>query len=118
MQFLADECVESQVVGALRNEGHSVLYMIEIERSISDEEVILRANAENAILITGDKDFGELIFRQGLISFGIILLRLHRIEKHQKAIIVTNAIRDHLNELEHCFTVISPNSIRIRKLFD
>jgi hypothetical protein len=47
----------------LRQEGHQVWYVVEMEPGIADEEVLALANREGAILITADKDFGELVFR-------------------------------------------------------
>ena len=61
MNFLADENVDKPIVERLRKDGHIVLYVIEMEPSISDDEVIQRANQESALLLTADKDFGQLI---------------------------------------------------------
>lgn len=68
MNFLADENVDQQIVDQLRKNGHDVLYVIEMEPGISDDEVLARANRRGALLLTADKDFGELIFRQQRIS--------------------------------------------------
>jgi predicted nuclease of predicted toxin-antitoxin system len=65
VKFLADECVDRQIVERLRRERHEVLYFVEMEPGISDDEVRNLANLEKSILLTADKDFGELIFRQG-----------------------------------------------------
>ena len=69
MKFLADEGVDKQIVDRLRQDGHSVWYVAEMEPGISDDEVLTIANQENAILLTADKDFGELIFRLNFNSF-------------------------------------------------
>ena len=116
MKFLVDECVDWQIVDALRKDGHSVLYVIEMERSISDEEVLNKAIAESAILITADKDFGEMVYQQKRIPIGIILLRLAGLSNALKVKLVTVAVQQHLTELLGSFTVISIGSIRIRKL--
>ncbi len=63
MNFVADEGVDNQIVKKLREEGHQVLYIAEMDPGISDDEVLHQANSQNALLITADKDFGELIFR-------------------------------------------------------
>jgi predicted nuclease of predicted toxin-antitoxin system len=76
MKFLADECVEWQIVEALRKDGHSVFYVVENDRSIPDEEVLNTANSESAILIPADKDFGEMVYQQKRIPVGVILIRL------------------------------------------
>ena len=60
----------------LRDDGHAVVYVLEMEPGVSDDEVIQRANREAALLLTADKDFGELVFRQGRIAHGVVLIRL------------------------------------------
>ena len=62
MNFLADESVDRQIVDALREEDHAFLYVTEMEPGISDDEVLDKAEKGSAILITADKDFGELVF--------------------------------------------------------
>ncbi len=76
MNLLADESVDRQTAERLRQEGHEVIYVSEIEPGIPDEFVLNRANERNALLLTADKDFGELVFRQGLVNSGVVLLRL------------------------------------------
>ena len=115
MKFLADENVDKSVVERLRKEGHVVLYVIEMERSISDDEVIQRANQESALLLTADKDFGELVFRQGRIVYGAILIRLAGLSPQRKAEVVAKVVQEHADELAQNFTVITPGAVRIRR---
>jgi len=56
MKFLADENIDKPIVERLRDDGHIVLYVLEMEPSISDDEVIRQANQESALLLTADKD--------------------------------------------------------------
>ena len=114
MNFFADESVDQPIVERLRAEGHHVLAVIELERSIPDEEVLRRANQQAALLLTADKDFGELVFRQRLLATGVVLLRLAGLSPGAKAGIVATVIRDHARELEGTFTVVSPGMVRIR----
>jgi len=69
VQFVADENIEREVVERLRREGHSVWFIIEMSRGIKNGAVLAFANQQQALLITADKDFGELIFREQLIAF-------------------------------------------------
>jgi len=70
VNFLADEGVDRQIVDRLRQDGHVVLYVAEMERGISDDVVLDLANREGALLLTADKDFGEMVFRLGhIISY-------------------------------------------------
>lgn len=72
MNILADESVDRSIVDTLRQEGHRVVYVAELDPEISDEQVLHEANLRGAVLLTLDKDFGELVFRQGLINEGVI----------------------------------------------
>jgi predicted nuclease of predicted toxin-antitoxin system len=63
MNLVADEGVDRQIVEQLRHDGHDVLYVAELAPSISDDEVLQKANDWHAPLLTADKDFGELVFR-------------------------------------------------------
>ncbi len=66
MRLLADECCDAGLVLALRADGHDVLYSAETSQGASDEEVLERAFADDRVLLTEDKDFGELAVRQRL----------------------------------------------------
>ena len=82
---------------------------------IPDEDVLQFAVADSAILITADKDFGELVFRQGLISSGVLLIRLAGLAPESKADLMSTVIENHQRELAGNFTVITPGLVRIRK---
>ena len=73
------------------------------------------AKNENAVILTYDTDFGELIFRYSLKSSGVILLRLSGLSLEKKIDKTIVVIREHEAELENAFTVISENLVRIRK---
>ncbi len=60
MNFVADEGLDRQIVERLRQDGHTVSYVAEMDAGISDEAVLQLANDQNALLLTSDKDFGEL----------------------------------------------------------
>jgi hypothetical protein len=55
-----------------------------------------------------DKDFGELVFRQHLVSYGVVLIRLSGLSTELKANVVSYSITNHENEIFGNFTVISP----------
>jgi predicted nuclease of predicted toxin-antitoxin system len=116
MKFLADENMDAEIVDRLRQRGHQVWYVIEMDPGIADDEVLSLANRENAILITADKDFGELVFRLRRIATGVILIRLAGLSTSVKGDIIIKTIQEHESEIFSAFTVLSPTSIRIRKL--
>jgi len=116
MNFVADEGIDRQIVERLRREGHEILYVAEMEPSISDEEVLNRANEKSALLITADKDFGEMVFHQNLLTIGgVVLLRLLGLSSERKAEIISEVIKSRIAELPNAFSVISPGRVRIRQ---
>ena len=60
----------------LRTHGHVVVYIAELEPGIDDSDVFMRSLEAEAVLITADKDFGEIVFRQRRLTAGVLLLRL------------------------------------------
>ena len=114
MKLLADESVDQQIVERLRQEGHEVLYIAESEPSITDDLVLERANEKTALLLTADKDFGELIFQEGRLTSGdVVLIRLAGLSADKKAEIVSDAFRERATEFAQCFSVISPGRVRV-----
>jgi predicted nuclease of predicted toxin-antitoxin system len=81
MRLLAHENVPGDAVAALRQAGHDVVWVRTDAPGSSDREILNWAQTENRIVVTFDKDFGELAFRFGLpASNGIVLLRLAPID--------------------------------------
>lgn len=115
MNFVADESVDQQIVERLRQEGHAVRYIVETGPGTSDEDVLELARHEGAILLTADKDFGEMVFRQRQVTEGIIFIRLAGQSQRRKAEIVISLVKKHSEELLKAFSVITPGGIRIRK---
>ncbi|MBI2735201.1 MAG: DUF5615 family PIN-like protein [Rhodospirillales bacterium] len=76
MRWLADECVAAALVVHLRRTGHDVSYVAEDEASASDTAIVMLAHDEERLLLTEDKDFGDLAFRLTMPVPGIVLLRL------------------------------------------
>jgi predicted nuclease of predicted toxin-antitoxin system len=115
MILLADESIDRQIVDRLRQDGHTVHYVAEMKPGIPDDEVLGLANREAVVLLTADKDFGELVFRQRQLASGVILVRLAGVMPLRKAEIVSSAISQHHAELLHSFSVIAPGAMRIRR---
>ncbi len=67
MKFLADEGVDGQIVARLRLEGYDVAYIAELNVGAVDPAILKLANEDDRILITRDKDFGELAYRERLV---------------------------------------------------
>lgn len=114
MNFLADENIETEIVDLLRSNGYEVDYVLEMMPGISDNDIILQANKNKSLLITSDKDFGELVFRQHLVHNGVILIRLHGILPGEKAELVINFLKNYGEKITNSFSVITKSNVRIR----
>lgn len=114
MKLVADEGVDKPIVDALKAAGFDVRYFAETGSGTSDKEVLAAANEAQTLLLTCDKDFGELVFRQRLVNAGVVLVRLDGLAAASKANIVSEAIKNHHSEMAGAFTVISPGLLRIR----
>ena len=64
MRWLIDECVDAALVALLRESGHDAVYMSDVAPRATDVEVMNRAHRESRLLLTEDKDFGDLVFRK------------------------------------------------------
>jgi predicted nuclease of predicted toxin-antitoxin system len=97
--FLADENIDREIVERLRADGHDVLWVAELDRGLDDEAVLAMASKDGRALVTADKDFGELVFRQGRASAGVILIRLAGVAPQRKAITVSRTVAAHRTEV-------------------
>jgi predicted nuclease of predicted toxin-antitoxin system len=115
LKVVCDEGVDRPIVDALRAAGHDVSYVAEMDPGIADEDVLEFAARDRRVLVTADKDFGELVFRQNRLHHGIVLLRLHGLSPAEKGQITVAAVLEHGVEFEHSFVVLEKNRIRIRR---
>ncbi len=115
MTFVADEDVHRAIIDRLRADGWTVVSIRETYGGAVDPDVLAVAVKAGAVLFTQDKDFGELVYRQGLAHGGVVLIRLAGVSATDRAELVSRAVRDHQAELPGAFTVISPGGIRIRR---
>lgn len=116
MLFLADECCHAVIVAALRAAGQDVAHVQETHRGAADEAVIALAAAEKRILITEDKDFGELVFRQGVSVPGLVLLRLTTTDPRRKAERLVGVVAAHAERLIGQHVVVLDSNVRTRPL--
>lgn len=115
MNIIADENIARQVVDRLLADGHDVRYTTR-GQSIPDDIVLEAAYQQKALVVTDDKDFGELVIRQRRKASGVILVRLAGLSPQQKAEIVANVVRENGNRLIGSLTVITHRQVRIRPL--
>jgi len=116
LKLLADECCDNGMVRALREYGYDVTYVPEIKAGATDEEVLHDAYNEGRILLTEDKDFGELVYRLKKPSNGIILLRINVKERHTKIIRLKELLDKYQDRLQGYFVVVDSQKSRLRPL--
>ncbi len=116
MKFLADESCDFIIVRALRQQGYDVTTISEISPGIDDPSVINRAIHENRILLTEDKDFGELVCSLKKPVKGDVLIRIDVHKRHLKWPCLKRLINDHSSKLEGYFVVVEVGKFRFRDL--
>lgn len=112
---MADENVDKEIVDRLRADGHDVLFIAEDAPGIDDQAVLDRSRQTDGVLLTADKDFGDLVFRQRLLHSGVLLVRLAGVRPDMKSGLVAATFARHGKELRSGFAVLSKRSLRFRK---
>jgi predicted nuclease of predicted toxin-antitoxin system len=117
VRWLADECVAAQLVAFLRANGHDVLYVAEAAAGLSDTDVIALALREKRLLLTEDKDFGDLVFRRERAVPGVVLIRIGSETPVLKAARLAAAIERYGDGLFGRYIVIEEGRFRSRRLW-
>jgi predicted nuclease of predicted toxin-antitoxin system len=116
MQLLANENFPGDAVNLLRLQGNDVAWIREDSPGSSDIQVLERAQNESRILITFDKDFGNLAFHFWLpASCGIILFRISTPSSEYVARLALAAFQQREDWAGH-FSVIEDTRIRMTPL--
>jgi predicted nuclease of predicted toxin-antitoxin system len=116
MKIRANENIPGDVVDRLRAEGHDVLWVRTSFAGASDDVVLARASSEGRLLITFDKDFGELVFARGqAASHGVVLFRIDMPSPLVTANKVATAIRSRSDWAGH-FSAVDDNKVRMVRL--
>jgi predicted nuclease of predicted toxin-antitoxin system len=116
MRFLADENVSRLVIEQLRAAGFNVTAIGATSSGVSDTDVLTTASREGRILITEDRDFGELVVRQRLAVHGVVLLELDRLPNVAEANLVAALVAANADKLPGNLVVIEPGRVRVRPL--
>lgn len=114
--IIADENVDRVLIDQMRANGYEVFSIREDQPGISDKNVIQLAKSKKALIITEDKDFGELVFAHEIKNCSVIFLRY---EKRNYEKIVNNVfqvLKEHYQNSGHYFITITSKQVRIRSL--
>lgn len=110
-KFLADENIPALTVRLLSQHGIEIVELTKFGKGLEDENVLELAFAQDRVLITFDKDFGELAYRYGVSSKGVILLRFVPRSPEDVAEVILNLVSREI-ELQDSFTVVERHRIR------
>jgi predicted nuclease of predicted toxin-antitoxin system len=114
MKFLLDESVDTRLADFLANTGHDVTSVARhYQPSLPDQQVLAIAYAQQRILITDDRDFGDLVFRQGQPHRGVIYFRLSTRGLALKVARLAYVLTHHANQLDR-FLVVGNERVRSR----
>ena len=116
MRWLVDECVDASLVSLLERDGHDVVDIAAVAASMVDRMLIERAFREDRLLLTEDKDFGDLAFRLALPVPGLLLLRIDPTLRAIKADRLRAAVSVFGEALFGRHTVVEPTRFRFRPL--
>jgi predicted nuclease of predicted toxin-antitoxin system len=112
MRFLVDECTGPGVACWLREQGHEVFSVYDEARGLSDDTIIEKAWAENWILITNDKDFGEKVYREQHPHRSVLLLRLDDERLGSKIETLRRLLTQYGDRLSNQFVVATETQVR------
>jgi len=113
MRFLADENCDFAVIEALQAAGFDVTSVREVMPGADDDAVIHMAVREARVLLTEDKDFGQLLFASSAQSPGIILIRFPATARQAMTRRIVELVENERQKLEGRFTVVQPGRVRI-----
>jgi predicted nuclease of predicted toxin-antitoxin system len=115
MRFLLDESADFPLAALLRERGHDVTAIAhDYPASLKDSEVLAIARDEQRILLTNDRDFGEMIVRQRLPHSGVILFRLGFEDLQTKWTRLEHVLVHHPGDLQDLI-VITDHRVRVRR---
>lgn len=116
MRFLADESCDFAVVRALRTAGHDVAAVAEVSPREEDDNVMQRALQEERIVVTEDKDFGQLVYANRQATGGVLFLRFPAKARTSISKTVVDIVRRRGDALKGKFAVVQPGRVRFSRI--
>lgn len=117
MRLIADESLDNGIIQLLEKNGFQVYSISKHHQGIGDDEVLALSVGRKELLITEDKDFGELTIRFNKENVGIVLIRANGLSTDERFEMLHGLLGQYGEELKRYFTVLdSNNAVRMRKL--
>lgn len=114
LKLLLDENIGKQVATALRWSGYDIASIFEDAPGSTDEDVLKRARKEKRIVVTLDRDFGTLVFRDSESHVGVLFLRLQKESVEDIIFVLDSVLKRYGGKLKKRFTTASETDVRIR----
>ena len=116
MRLVADESCDFTVIIGVRDAGHDVVSVTERMPGVEDEKVIELAASERRLLLTEDKDFGQLVFAAAKENSGVILIRYPASARSMLTEAVVKLLAERADTLYSRFVVMEPGRVRVTQL--
>jgi predicted nuclease of predicted toxin-antitoxin system len=116
VRFLLDQHIDARILFYLSERGHDVTRVARhYPAGLPDRDILATAYREQRILVTHDRDFGELVFVHLLPHAGVILLRLGPLVPLATTTSrLDHVLSQHAHELDQ-FVVVTHNLVRVRR---
>jgi predicted nuclease of predicted toxin-antitoxin system len=115
-RLFADECIAASTVERLRSEGFDIVKAADVCPTAEDDRVLAEAYRDARVLITADKDFGELVVRQGHPAHGVVNLALGDLGAATRARIASARLNELGDRIVGSIVTIEPGRVRLRPL--
>jgi predicted nuclease of predicted toxin-antitoxin system len=116
LKFLVDVGVGAKVEEHLLDNNYDLKTVRSIDQRMPDQEIIRLAALEKRIIVTMDKDFGELVYHSGMDHCGILLLRLEDATGLEKQQVIAQILSKYAENLKNHFCVYQSKKFRFRKI--
>ena len=116
MNFLADAHISQEMIAMIRSLGHDCLDSTAIPARMPDVDVLQMAAAEGRVVITADKDFGELVFLHQIACPGVVLVRLDAADETDRVAKLRSVFPTILSRLPGSFISVTASGVRARPI--
>jgi predicted nuclease of predicted toxin-antitoxin system len=114
LKFLIDVGVSKKVEKWFLNRGYDIKSVRDIDPRMPDKEVLKIAVSEKRMVVTMDKDFGELVYHSALPHGGVLLLRLEEAKSDEKVKVVEQILEEHSDKLPNSFCAFKGGRLRVK----
>lgn len=112
LKFLANVNIEKPITDFLTKNGFDVKLVTDIDKRMPDVNVCKIANNEQRVILTNDKDFGEIVYLQKMVSYGIILLRIQKQNSFEKITLLEKLLNNYSEKIINHFVIVTKEKFR------